>query len=117
MAETHHSRGISIRPSARPSLSIDIRPEASKSEMANAILLSFVIVEQLRREAEVTSVRNSVPDKGRGYGEGVHSSRLSCRVVWYRIMCVFVPQRTVARAGMRSDCFTDAGLVIPRRAC
>ena len=61
MAETHHSRGISIRLSARPGLSIDIRPEAS--EMADAILLSFVIVEQLRREAEVTSVRNSVPDK------------------------------------------------------
>ena len=60
MAETHHSRGVSIRPSARPGLSIDIRPEAL--EMADAILLSFVIVEQLR-EAEVTTVRSSMPDK------------------------------------------------------
>ena len=61
MAETHHSRGISIRPSARPGVSIGIRPEAS--EMADTILLSFVIVEQLRRKAEVTTVRSSMPDK------------------------------------------------------
>ena len=31
--------------------------------MADAILLSFVIVEQLRRKAEVTTVRSSMPDK------------------------------------------------------
>ena len=79
--------------------------------MADAILLSFVIVEQLRREAEVTTVRSSMPDK---VVDMVKAS--SCRVVWYRIMCDFVPQLTLARAGTRSDCFTDAGLVIPRRA-
>ena len=60
MAETHHLRGISIRPSTQSGLIIDIWPEAS--EMADAILLSFIIVEQLMREAEVTTVRSSVPD-------------------------------------------------------
>ncbi|KAI0698959.1 hypothetical protein C8T65DRAFT_660340 [Cerioporus squamosus] len=61
VAETHHSRGVSLRPSARPGMRIDMKPEASG--IADAILLSFVIIEQLRREAEVTTVRSSVPDK------------------------------------------------------
>ncbi|RPD76088.1 hypothetical protein L226DRAFT_534143 [Lentinus tigrinus ALCF2SS1-7] len=61
VADTHHSRGVSIRPSARPGMSIDIRPEATG--VADAILLSFVVIEQLRREVEVTTVRSSVPDK------------------------------------------------------
>ncbi len=60
LARSKHTSGLTFKPRVRPGLSLDVEPQLEG--VLDAVILAFVILEQLRWEESVTVVHTSDVD-------------------------------------------------------